>query len=126
VTVVVGFELGGWDATVVFEEASVVEPVDPFEGGEFEVVEAAPRSFVADKLGFVEPVHRFGERVVVAVAARTNAVDDTVRGEAFGVTDREILHAPVAVMHEGTVALAPRGAARAAAHGGIGDVSSAD
>ena len=33
---------------MVFEEAAVVEPVDPFEGGELEVVEAAPGAFVAD------------------------------------------------------------------------------
>ena len=62
VTVVVGFELGGWDAAVVFEEATVVEPVNPFEGGELEVVESAPWSFVADELGLVEPVDRFGSQ----------------------------------------------------------------
>ena len=42
VTVEAVFELGGWDATVVFEQPAVVEPVDPFEGGELEVVETAP------------------------------------------------------------------------------------
>jgi hypothetical protein len=51
VTVVAVFELGWWDAAVVFEESTVVEPVDPFEGGEFEVVEAVPWSAVADEFG---------------------------------------------------------------------------
>ncbi len=68
-TVVVGFELGWWDAAEVVEDASVVEPVDPFEGGEFEVVETAPWPFVADEFCFVEAVDGLGERVVVAVAA---------------------------------------------------------
>ena len=38
-TIVVGFVFGRRDAAEVVEDASVVEPVDPFECGEFEVVE---------------------------------------------------------------------------------------
>ena len=68
-TVVEVFEFGGWDAAEVVEQALVVEPVDPFECGELEVVEAAPGSAVADEFGLVEPDDRFGERVVVGVAA---------------------------------------------------------
>ena len=45
-TVVKVFEVCWWDASEVVEDAVVVEPVDPFEGDEFEVVEAAPGSFV--------------------------------------------------------------------------------
>ena len=67
-TVVVLFELGRRDLAVGFEEAAVVEPVDPFEGGVLEVVEAAPGAAVADELGLVEPDDRLGERVVVRVA----------------------------------------------------------
>jgi hypothetical protein len=44
---------------VGFEEAAVVEPVDPFEGGVLEVVEAAPRATVAD--------HRRAETILVHV-----------------------------------------------------------
>ena len=43
----------------------MVEPVDLFEGGEFEVVEAPPRALVADQFGPVEAVHRFGQSDVV-------------------------------------------------------------
>ena len=50
-TVVVGFEFCWWDAAEFVEDASVVEPVNPFEGGEFEVIETAPWSFVADEFG---------------------------------------------------------------------------
>ena len=63
---------------VGFEEAAVVEPVDPFEGGELEVVEAAPGAAVADELGLVEPVDGLGEGVVVAVASRADRVDGAV------------------------------------------------
>jgi transposase len=62
-TVVVLFELGRRDVAVGFEEAAVVEPVDPFEGRVFELVEAAPGSAVADELGLVEPDDRLGEGV---------------------------------------------------------------
>jgi hypothetical protein len=68
-TVVAVFELGGWDASVVFEEAAVVEPVDPCQGGELEVVEAASGAAVAHELGLVEADDALRERVVVAVAA---------------------------------------------------------
>ena len=32
-------ELCRWDAAEFMEEAAVVEPVDPFEGGEFDIIE---------------------------------------------------------------------------------------
>ena len=99
-TVVVGFVFGWWDAAEVVVDASVVEPVDPFEGGEFKVVEAAPWSLVADEFGLVEAVDCFGERVVVTVAAGPDGVDDAVLGQAFGVANRQILDAAVAVMDE--------------------------
>ena len=44
------FEFRRRDVAVGFEEAAVVEPVDPFEGCVLEVVEAAPGAAVADEL----------------------------------------------------------------------------
>ena len=64
-TVVEVFELRWRDAAEFLEEAAVVEPVDPFEGGEFEVVDAAPGAFVSNEFGLVEPDDRFRESVVV-------------------------------------------------------------
>ena len=61
----VGFVVGWRDAAEVVVDASVVEPVDPFEGGEFDVVEPAPRALVPDKFGLVEAVDGFGESVDV-------------------------------------------------------------
>jgi hypothetical protein len=46
--VVVGFELGGWDMAEFAEETPVVEPVDRFEGGEFEVFEGSSGSAIAN------------------------------------------------------------------------------
>jgi len=57
------FELGGWDVAVGFEEAAVVEPVDPFEGGELDHLEAAPRAAPMDHLGFVKAIDGLGERI---------------------------------------------------------------
>jgi hypothetical protein len=48
-TVVAVLELGGWDSPELMKQSPVVEPVDPFEGGELEVVEASPGSAVADE-----------------------------------------------------------------------------
>ncbi len=44
----VGFELGGWDMAEFAEETPVVEPVDRFEGGEFEVFEGSSGSAIAN------------------------------------------------------------------------------
>jgi hypothetical protein len=49
-------------------ESSVVEPVDVFEGGELDVVEAAPGASPADQLGLVEPDGRLGHGVVERIA----------------------------------------------------------
>jgi len=48
----------------------MVEPIDPLQGGEFEVVESPPRSFVTDKLGLVETDDRLGQGVVITGSRR--------------------------------------------------------
>ena len=49
-------------------QASVVVPVDPFQGGEFDVVEAAPRAPVVDQFGLKQADFGFGQSVVQRVA----------------------------------------------------------
>ncbi len=68
-TVVEVFELCWRDVAEFTEDAAVVEPVDPFEGGEFEIVETTPGAFVANQFGLVEPEHCFGQGVVVRITA---------------------------------------------------------
>ena len=67
-TVVGVFGFGGRDAPVSVQEPPVVEPVDPFQGRQFEVLEAPPGAAVADQFGLVEADDRLGQGVVVAVA----------------------------------------------------------
>ena len=71
-TVVEVFGFGWRDAVgVVVVEPAAVEPVDPFQGGELEVVESSPRAAVADELGLVEPDDRLGQGVVVALSGQS-------------------------------------------------------
>jgi hypothetical protein len=44
----------------VREQAAVVEPVDPFERGVFDRLEAAPGAAAVDDLGLEEAVDRLG------------------------------------------------------------------
>ena len=64
-SVVGGFELGGRDVAEFAVESVVIEPLDPGECGELDVVDVSPRSLTADQLGLVEPVHRLDEGVVI-------------------------------------------------------------
>ena len=60
----VGLCFGGRDAADGLEEASVIEPVDPFEGGE---LDGSPGPAPVDHLGLVESVDALGQGIVVAV-----------------------------------------------------------
>jgi len=64
VTVVGGLVFDGWDVADLAVAADLVVPPHPVEGGEIEIVDASPRSFVADTFGLVEPDHRLGHRIV--------------------------------------------------------------
>ena len=83
-TVVVGFSFGGWDVPDGFEDATVVEPVDVFEGGELDVFKVFPGSFDSDQFGLVEADDRFGQGVVVRVTDGSDRGFDTGGGEPFG------------------------------------------
>ncbi len=83
-TVVLGFDLGGRPVVQGLVQAGVVVPVDPGDGGELEVVQAAPRPFVPDELGLVGADEALRERVVVGVADRAD------RGSGAGVERRSV------------------------------------
>ncbi len=53
-----------------------------------------------DQLGLVEAVDGLGERVVIAVADAADRRLDAGLGQAFGVFDRDILAAAVAVVDQ--------------------------
>ena len=50
------------------EEAAVVEPVHPFECGEFHCFCIPPRATTADDLGLEQAVDSFGEGIVVGIS----------------------------------------------------------
>lgn len=80
-SVVVGLALMGRDISSCCVEALVVEPVDPFRGGEFDVGEAVPGLAGLDQLHFVEADRGFHERVVQDVAdGADRGVDAGVEG----------------------------------------------
>ena len=58
---VVFLGFGGWDDANWLQKSAVVEPVDPFQGGELNGVEVAPRPAPVNDLGLVKPVEGFGE-----------------------------------------------------------------
>ena len=62
VSMVVGFVFGWWDVSDRLQDSLVVEPVDPFQGDVFDVVESFPWSFAADEFGLVETVDRLSYR----------------------------------------------------------------
>ncbi len=43
-SVVGGFEFGGWDVAAVLVMPPEVEPVDPFGGSDLDLVDGAPRA----------------------------------------------------------------------------------
>ena len=61
------FGLGGWGVSDWLEETSIVEPIDPFEGGELDGIETAPRSPAADDFRLEQTDHALRQRVVVGI-----------------------------------------------------------
>ena len=79
-SVVGRLQFDGWDIPAVLVEAAVVEPVDPFSGGQFDFVDGLPGFTRFDQLGFVQAVDGLGQRVVITVA--TAAPDGSMPASA--------------------------------------------
>ena len=94
-SVVEGFVFGRWTVVAPAVESAVVVPVDPFEGGVFDGVEAGPGALGPDQFLLVEPVQGFGGGVVVAVSDGADGGFDAGALQAFGVGDGEVLDAVV-------------------------------
>ena len=94
------FELRRWDVPDGLEKPTMVEPVDPLERGELDVVEAPPRPRQADHLRLVEPVDRLGQGVVVGVPLAADRGLDPHLGEPLRVADRQVLDTAIAVMNQ--------------------------
>ena len=70
------------------------------ERGEFDGLEMPPRTLALNHLRFEEANHRFGEGVVVGIAAAADRRRDAGFRQPVGVAHRQILRAAITVMHE--------------------------
>src|SRR5690606_20507600 len=65
----------------------VIEPPDPFERGELDVFEPAPRTALADDFRHVEADHRFGECAVIRVASASDGWLDAGLRQPLGIAN---------------------------------------
>ena len=86
-----GFSLGWRNVADGSEQAAVVEPVNPFQGGELHRLEAAPWPAPVDHLGLEQAVDGLGEGVVIGVADAADRGLDPGLGKTVGVAQREVL-----------------------------------
>ena len=75
------------------EEAAVVEPVGPLEGGVSGRLQGSPRATVPDDLGPEQADDAHGEGVVVAVADAADRGLDPGLEQRFRVPDADVLSA---------------------------------
>ena len=69
------------NVAAVLVDASVVEPVDPFRGGELDLINALPWGLGLDDLGLEQPVDRLRESIVTARADRPDRGGDAFLGK---------------------------------------------
>ena len=94
------FSFGGRNDSDRFEQPAVIEPIDPFQGGEFDGFEVASWAASMDHLGFVETVDRLGQGVVGAVSDAADRRVQNSLDQPFGIFDRQKLNTPIAVMNQ--------------------------
>jgi hypothetical protein len=87
-----------WDVAAVFVEAVVVEPVDPFGGGQLEFLDRAPGLAWFDQFGLVQAVDGLGQGIVIGASDGPDGGLDTGFGEAFGEPDRRVLGTPICMV----------------------------
>ena len=88
--IIARFRLGGRDIADWFEQPAVAEPVDPFERGELNRLEAAPWPAPVDHLGLEQAVDRLGERIVGELDLEPGVFSNGSRARPGSIT----LHAP--------------------------------
>jgi hypothetical protein len=70
VSVVRGLDFGRGAVAEFGVQALVVPPPHPFQRREFDLLDCSPGSAAADQFGFVDPVDRLSEGIVITVADR--------------------------------------------------------
>ena len=82
------------------EQAPFVEPIDPAEGGDFQILHVAPWTLAVDQLRFVEAVYGLSEGVVIGVTDTADRWLNACFGQTLGVSYGQILPAAVRVMDQ--------------------------
>src|SRR5690625_2722472 len=75
----------------------MIEPIDPDQGGIFNLTGRPPRTLATDHLGLIQANDGFSQGIVVGVANGSDRPVDACFGQATGVSNREILNASVRV-----------------------------
>ena len=80
----------------------MVEPPDPFQGRELDILMAAPGSAAPNHLRLEEADYRLGQCVVIRVTPTSNRGLDSFLGQAFGldVTDEAFWTASLDVIRQ--------------------------
>jgi hypothetical protein len=81
-----------------FEQAAVVEPIDPLECRVLDGIHITPWTTLSDHFGLVQTVDRFSQRIIVTVADTADGCGNACVSQAFAITDRKILAAADALM----------------------------
>jgi hypothetical protein len=99
-SIIAGLELGRWNVSDRAEQPTMIEPVYPAQRGEFDVLEAAPRTATSDQFRLVKAVDRLSEGVVVGVANAADRSGDARQSQTLGVPYTQILHPAIAMRHK--------------------------
>src|SRR6476659_10547361 len=96
-SVVGGFELGRRDVAERAVEPCVVEPVDPAERRELDVVDGPPGCLAADQLCLEHPIYCLGQSIVIGISDGPNRRTSADVVESFGVSHTRELRPGVGV-----------------------------
>ena len=69
------------------EQAPVIKPIDPAEGGHFQILHVSPRPLAMDQFGLVEAVNRLSEGVVVGIPDAADRRFDASLSQTLGVAN---------------------------------------
>ena len=93
------------DVSDGLQQSVMVEPGHPFQGGQFHILLCLSGCATMNQLSLVQPVDRFGQRVVVAVPLASHRWLYASLGQAFAVSNADVLRSPIRVMNQAAVGL---------------------
>lgn len=95
-----GLELHRRQVADGFEETVLVEPGDPLEHRELNVLGGSPGTARPDHFRLDQADDRFGQCVVIRIATAANRDLDGSFGQPFGVADRKVLGASIRMVNQ--------------------------